>query len=113
MFPTSLGVLVMKLLHEQHDEPNHVQRRINKIIELNELRDKAYDKVQIHQEKIKNTFDMKVKEEHFLINDFVLKWDDPREDKHGKFDYMWIGPYIIVAYRGEIPLFCSIRMDLN
>ena len=32
----------MNLLQEQQDEPNHVQRRINQIIELNELRDKAY-----------------------------------------------------------------------
>ena len=40
-----------------------MQRRINKIIELSELRYKAYDKVQIHQEKMKNTFDRKVKED--------------------------------------------------
>ena len=49
VFPSSLGVPVMKLLQEQQDEPSHVQRRINQIIELNELRDKAYGKVQIHQ----------------------------------------------------------------
>ena len=48
VFTTSLGVLVMKLLQEQQDEPNNMQRRINQIIELNELRDKTYDKVQIH-----------------------------------------------------------------
>ena len=78
-----------------------MQRRINQFIELNDLRDKAYDKVQIHQEKMKNTFDRMVKEEQFLINDLVLKWDAPREDKHGKFDHMWVGPYIIAAYRGN------------
>ena len=49
MFPTSLGVQIMNLLQEQQDEPNHMQRRINQIIELNELRDKSYGKVQIHQ----------------------------------------------------------------
>ena len=43
IFPASLGVPVMKLLQDQQDEPNHMKRRINKIIELNELRDKAYD----------------------------------------------------------------------
>ena len=31
----------------------------------------------IHQEKIKNTFDRKVKEEKLLIDDLVLKWDAP------------------------------------
>ena len=55
----------MKLLQEHQDEPNHMQIRIKHIIELNELRNKSYDKVQIHQEKMKNTFDRKVKEEQF------------------------------------------------
>ena len=52
---------------------------------------------------MKNTFDMKVKEEKFSINDLVLKWDSPQEDKgkHGKFEKMWVGPYIVVAHRGE------------
>ena len=49
VFLSCLGVPVMKLLQEQQDEPNHMQRRINQIIELNELRDKSYDKVKIHQ----------------------------------------------------------------
>ena len=84
VFTASLGVPVMRLLQEQHNEPNHMQRRINQIIELNELRDKAYHKVQIHQENMKNTFDKKVKEEQFL------KWDAPHEDKgkNWKFDNM-------------------------
>ena len=71
----------MRLLQEQKNVPNHLQRRINQIIELNELRDKAYDSVQVHQEKMKKTFDRRVKEEKFLIDDLVLKWDAPREDK--------------------------------
>ena len=45
IFPAYLGVPVMKLLWDLLDEPNTIQRRINQIIELNEVRDKAYDKV--------------------------------------------------------------------
>ena len=102
VFPASLVFLIMKLLQEKEDEPNHMKRRINQIIELNELRDKAYNEVQItHQENMKNTFDRKVQEEQFQISDLVLKWDAPREDKHGKFDHMWVVPYIITTYRGE------------
>ena len=101
VFPASLGLPIMKLLQLQEDETNHMQRRINQIIELNDLRDKSYDKVQINQEKMKNTFDRKVKEEQFEIDYLLLKWDAPREDKHGKLDHMWVGPYIIAAYRGE------------
>ena len=74
-------------------------RRINQIIELNETRYKAYNTMQIHQEKMKNTFDRKVKEGKFSIDELVLKSDTPHEDKgkHGKFDHMWVGPYIVVA----------------
>ena len=45
IFIVYLGLFVMKLLQEQEEEPNHMQRRINQIIEVNEVRDKAYDKV--------------------------------------------------------------------
>ena len=97
IFPTSLGIPVMKLLWDPLNEPNPIQRRINQIIELNEVMDKAYDKVQIHQEKMKNTFDRRVKEDVFQVNDLVLKWDSPHEDKgkHGKFNHLWVGPYLI------------------
>ena len=80
-----------------------MQRRINQIIELNKLRDKPYNAIQVHQEKMKKTFDMKVKEEKFLIDDLVLKWNAPHEDKgkHGKFGHMWVGPYILVAHTGK------------
>ena len=103
IFPTSLGVPVMKLLWDPLDEPNPIQRRINQIIELNEVRDKAYDKVQIHQEKMKNTFDGRIKEDVFQVNDLVLKWDAPHEDigKHRKFDHLWVGPYLIAVHRGD------------
>ena len=57
--------------------------------------------MQSHQEKMKNTFDRRIKEEQFQIDDLVLKWDAPNEDKHGKFDPMWVGPYFVVGYRGQ------------
>ena len=78
-----------------------MKRRINQIIELEEQRNKAYDKVQTHQEKMKNTFNRRVKEEQFQIDDLVLKWDAPKEDKHGKFDHMWVGPYVIARHIGK------------
>ena len=49
VFPTSLGLFVVNLLQEREDEPNHMQRRINQIIYLNELREKTYDRVYVHQ----------------------------------------------------------------
>ena len=112
-FPASFGFHVMNLLQENEDEPTHMKIRINQTIEINEMRDKSYDKVQTHQEKMKNTFNRKFKEEKFQIDDLVLKWDAHREDKHGKFDHMWVVPYIIASYRGDNSFICSIRMGLS
>ena len=53
---------------------------------------------------MKNTFDRKIKEDIFFqIDELVLKWDAPHEDKgkHGKFDHLWVGSYIIAVHRGN------------
>ena len=65
VFLASLGVPVLRYFQNQQEEPNHMQRRINQIIELEEQRNKAYDRVQSHQEKIESTFDRRIKEEQF------------------------------------------------
>ena len=43
----------------------------------------------------------------FQIGDKVLKWDSRREDKgkHGKFENLWKGPYIIHLFRGNNAFF--------
>lgn len=42
-------------------------------------------------------FDKNAKEKDFKVNDVVLRWYFRREDKvkHGKFDHLWSGPFII------------------
>ena len=42
-------------------------------------------------------FDKREKVDNFQIGDWVLKWDTVRKDnvKHGKFDSLWIGPFVI------------------
>jgi hypothetical protein len=41
------------------------------------------------------------------LGDKVLKWDSRNEEnrKHGKFDNLWKGPFIIQAYRGSNAFF--------
>ena len=39
-FPVSLGIPITKLLHLHDEESNHMKRRINKLIELYQMRDK-------------------------------------------------------------------------
>ena len=55
------------------------------------------------QEKLKKIFDKRTKAEDFYIGDKVQKRDSRREDKgkHGKFDFLWKGPFIIHALQGN------------
>jgi hypothetical protein len=43
VFPTSSGVLVMKLLQKVQAEPNDIQRRINQMIQLQQSREEVYN----------------------------------------------------------------------
>jgi len=103
VFPSSLGVPVMKLVEEVQAEPNDIQRRINQTIHLQQTREEVYQRSQVLHENHKKIFDKRTKVEDFYIGDKVLKWDSRREDKgkHGKFDFLWRGPFIIQAVQGN------------
>eukprot|EP00253_Pinus_taeda_P002515 PITA_02515 len=103
VFPSSLGVPVMKILQEAQVEPNNIQRRINHTINLQQNREEVYQRSQVLQEKLKKIFDKRTKAEDFYLGDKVLRWGSRREDKgkHGKFDFLWKGPYIIHAFSGN------------
>jgi len=47
--------------------------------------------------------DKRTNAEDFFIGDKVLIWDSRREDKgkHGKFDFLWRGPFVIQAVQGN------------
>jgi hypothetical protein len=95
VFPTQLGLPVLKFLQEELEEPNDIQRRVFQMIEVQQTREKMDQKVVIHQSKVKATFDKKTKKDIFKEGDLVLRWDARREDKakHGKFDNLWYGPF--------------------
>ena len=59
------------------------------------------------QENIKKLFEKRTKACDFNIGDKVLRWDSRREDKgkHGKFDSLWQGPYIIQCTIGPNAFF--------
>ena len=62
-----------------------------------------YQRSQVLQETLKKIFDKRIFEEDFYLGDKVLRWNSRREDKgkHGKFYFLWKGPYIIYAFRGN------------
>ena len=102
-FPSSLGIPVIKLLQEIQAEPNDIQRRINQTIHLQQTREEVYQRTQVLQDKLKKIFDKRTKAEDFFIGNKVLRWDSRREDKgkHGKFDFLYKGPYVIQAVQGN------------
>ena len=106
-FPSSLGIPVIKLLQEIQAEPNDIQRRINQTIHLQKTREEVYQRSQVLHEKLKKMFDKRTKAEDFFIGDKVLKWDSRREDKgkHGKFDFLWKGPFVIQTIQGNSTYF--------
>jgi hypothetical protein len=67
------------------------------------MREQVYNRSQLHQERMKKTFDKHSKQEEFQLGDLVLKWGVRNEDKgqHGKFDHLWMGPFRISAYHGN------------
>ena len=78
VFPSSLGVLVMKIIQEFQVEPNDIQRRINQTIHLQQTREEVYVKSQVIQDKIKKIFDKKTEASNFYIGDKLFKWDSRR-----------------------------------
>ena len=56
---------MINLLHNQEEETNSMQNKINHLIELQEMREKAYHNSHIFQERMKNTFDRKINTDDF------------------------------------------------
>jgi len=54
----------------------------------------------LFKEKIKHIDDKKFKENDFRIQDLVMNSDSKFEEKgkHGNFDHLWKGPYIITDF---------------
>ena len=82
-------------------------RRINQTIHLQQTREEVYSRAVRMQERIKRQFDKRAKASDFKVGDKVLRWDSRREDKgkHGKFDNLWQGPFIIQATMGPNAFF--------
>ena len=75
-------------------------------------KEEVYNKTKLVQGNIKKLFDKRTKENDFNIGDEVLKWDSRREDKgkHGKFENLWKGLYIIHSTIGNNVIFLQ-EMD--
>ena len=99
IFSVQLALPVANFLQETNSEPSDLTRRIHNLVELQQDRELLLEKTELHQERIKETFDKKVKSNVFKTGDLVLKWDAARQEKgkHGKFEALWTGPFVITT----------------
>ena len=72
-------------------------------MEVQQIRDQVAEKASVFQDRVKKIFDRRVKPDDFQQGHLVLKWDARHEDKrkHGKFDHLWKGPYLISESHGN------------
>jgi ribonuclease HI len=99
IFPVQLALPVAKFLQETDSEPSDLTRRIHNLVELQQDREQLLERTELHQEKIKEIFDKKVKSNVFKTGELVLKWDAARQEKgkHDKFEALWTGPFVITT----------------
>jgi hypothetical protein len=85
-------------------EQDAVQNKVNQVIQLDEIRRKAYDHNCRNQSKVKKDFDRSARQRDFMVGDNFFLWDKGKEKprKHGKFDSVWLGPYLIREIAGLI-----------
>ena len=100
--PIHLKLPVYHLLQNFSSDQDAIHSRVNQLIELDENRRKSLDQSIRNSDKIKRTFDKSTKPRSFQVGDTILLWDKQREKpgKHGKFDSLWMGPYIIDEVAG-------------
>jgi hypothetical protein len=100
--PVHLSLPTYGSVQDSSTDQNAFQNRVHQIIELDEVRRKAYDQTCRNQSKVKKAFDLSARHRDFTVGDTVLLWDKGREKpgKHGKFDSLWLGPYLIREIAG-------------
>ena len=80
-----------------------LQECINTLMKLEESRLNSKEIFKQQQEIVKRWFDKrKYGKGHFEIEDLVLRWDHPHDEKskHTKFQHLWVGPYQIAENLG-------------
>ena len=98
-----MQIPIYELLQQCTSDQEAFQARIDKLVELDEVRRMAFEKTIIEQERVKGTFDQRTRDVKFGIGDIVLLWDKLKEKlgKHGKLEKIWMGPYRVSSIVGK------------
>ena len=71
------------------------EKRLLQIIELEELRNEAYDNARIYKDKTKNWHDQKIMRKEFRVGELVLLYNSRLKLFPRKLKSRWSGPYKI------------------
>ena len=85
------------------DITNDMQERLDELVGLAENKREASLRNQKLQLQVKTLYDKRTARKKFEDGDLVLMWNARIEDKgkHGKFDPIWLGHYMIENAWGE------------
>jgi len=105
ILPPNVALPSLQLSQASRGTPSALlQERIDQLMKLEELRDRARIKFKNHQMIAKKWFDHHlVGDKYFQVGELVLKWDklsDPK-GKHTKFQHLWLGPFQVVEIIGQ------------
>eukprot|EP00253_Pinus_taeda_P025495 PITA_25495 len=105
ILPPNLTLPSLQLSQASRGTPSALlQKSINQLVRLEELRDKARNKSRNHQMIVKRWFDHHLaRDKDYQIGELVLKWDKLSEPKgkHTKFQHLWLGPFQVEEKIGQ------------
>eukprot|EP00253_Pinus_taeda_P024323 PITA_24323 len=105
ILPPNVTLPSLQLSQASRGTPSaFLQKRINQLVRLEELRDKARNKFRNHQMIVKRWFDRHmVGDKDYQVGELVLKWDKLNEPKgkHMKFQHLWLGPFQVEEKIGQ------------
>ncbi|XP_057856954.2 uncharacterized protein LOC131066248 [Cryptomeria japonica] len=102
--PLSNLIPVYKFVTEKSsEEVNFMEDRFMALAELDECRREDHDRNIQRQQMVKALHDKRACDKKIEEGEWVLRWNAKDQDKgkHGKFDALWLGPYIIFEKSGE------------
>eukprot|EP00253_Pinus_taeda_P016302 PITA_16302 len=105
IFPPNVTLPSLQLSQASRGTPSSLlKKRINQLVRLEELRDKARNKFINQQIIVKRWFDRHlVGDKYYQVGELVLKWDKLNEPKgkHTKFQHLWLGLFQVVEKIGQ------------
>eukprot|EP00253_Pinus_taeda_P009104 PITA_09104 len=105
ILPPNITLPSLQLSQASRGTPSTLlQKRINQLVRLEELRDKAINKFRNHQMIVKRWFDHHLAgDKDYQVGELVLKWEKLNEPKgkHTKLQHLWLGPFQVVEKIGQ------------